>query len=114
MRNISMDNYRFYISNKNEIIAVSTFAGKSVRGVAKCNPDDEFSLADGKALAMARCNEKIAERRLRRAKEKIAESRSAYEYAKRTHEKMKNYLLDSDKEYAEAKKNVESILAKIG
>ena len=114
MRNISMDNYKFYISNKNEVIAVSTFAGKSVRGVAKCNPEDEFSLADGKALAMARCNEKIAERRLRRANEKIAEARNAYDYAKRTYDKMKNYLLDSDREYAEAKKNVEDILAKIG
>lgn len=113
MRTISMDNYRFYTSN-NKVIAVSTFAGRPVRGIAKCNPEDTFSLEDGKALAMARCNEKIAEKRLHRAQRKFAEALSAQIEAKRLYDKMKKYLEDSEAEYVVAQKNAEGILAKIG
>ena len=34
--------YQFYKDNSDNIIAVSTYAGHTVRGVAKCHPNDEF------------------------------------------------------------------------
>lgn len=110
---ITMDSYRFY-NSKNKVFAVSTYAGRPVRGVAKCNPDDTFSLEDGKMLAMARCNEKIAEKRLRRANRKFAEALDAQIEAERLYDKMKRYLEDSEVEYVNAQKNVEDVLAKIG
>ena len=42
------------------IAAVSSFAGKPVKGYADCHPNDEFDREYGYALAAARCAEKIA------------------------------------------------------
>lgn len=89
-----MSNYRFY-NSKNKVIAVSTYAGKPVRGVAKCDPDDTFSLEYGETLAAARCNEKIAEKRVSRAKRKVDEAQEAYMTAKRYYERMSKYYEDS-------------------
>lgn len=61
--------YRHFVVN-NMVVAVSSFAGKKVRGVAKCNPNDTFDIEKGKALAEARCAEKIAKKRLKRAYER--------------------------------------------
>ena len=110
--NISIDKYRFYTS-KNCVYAVSTYAGKPVRGVAKCDPVDEFSLNDGKELAMARCCEKIAEKRLKRAKRKLVEAQNDYITSKQYYERMKEYFYDSEDALAASHKNVEDILNKL-
>ena len=110
---VSMDRYRFYTSD-NKVIAVSTYAGKNVRGMAKCDSsEDTFSLEYGKELAMARCNEKISEKRLHRAQKRFAEAVDNYIEAKRFYEKMKSYLEDSEVEYANANKELEEILSKL-
>jgi len=41
--------------------------GKPVRGVAKCAPNDEFDINKGKELAAARCNLKVAQKRVKKA-----------------------------------------------
>lgn len=38
-----IEKYRYY-TNGRRVIAVSTYAGKTVRGVATCDPGDEFSM----------------------------------------------------------------------
>lgn len=58
--------YRIY-EGPNKVIAVSSFAGRDVRAVAKCHPGDEYDFDKGVALATARCNHKIAMLRLKRA-----------------------------------------------
>lgn len=63
-------NYKYYTDNKSVVVAVSTYAGKTVRGVAKCCSEDNFDLEKGKAIAAARCNLKIAEKRRKRANKK--------------------------------------------
>ena len=45
------------------VVAISTYAGKTVKGYAKCHPDDTWDWEKGKALAIARCAEKIAAKR---------------------------------------------------
>ena len=62
-------NYKIY-HHGNEVVAVSTFAKRMVRGVAKCDPRDEFDHKKGEALAIARCDLKVAEKRMKRANEK--------------------------------------------
>lgn len=65
------EKYRFHVvDTKNsdgqkvkKVIAISTYAGKPVRGVAICSVHDEFDLEKGKRLAAARCNEKVAKLR---------------------------------------------------
>ena len=110
--NIDMSKYRFYTS-KNKVYAVSTYACRPVKGVAKCDPDDEFSIEYGKELAVARCNEKIAEKRVKRAKRKFKEAHDDYVSAKRFYDDMTKYLDDSLVAHADAKKYVEDVLAKL-
>lgn len=46
-----IEKYKFY-TNGSRVIAVSTYAGKTVRGVAVCHAGDAFSLEKGKKLAV--------------------------------------------------------------
>ena len=73
MKALDMTKYNFYTDGKTKVVAVSTYAGKVVRGVAKCDANDTFSLEKGKELAAARCNEKIAKKRFTRAENKKRE-----------------------------------------
>ena len=60
--------YKFYQYNHKRadgtecvrIAAVSSFAGKPVKGYADCHPNDAFDVEYGQELAAARCAEKIA------------------------------------------------------
>lgn len=63
-----MARYRFYV-NGNQVICVSSYAKKPIKGVAKCSPEDTFNLEIGKQLAKLRCDAKVAKQRVKRAKE---------------------------------------------
>lgn len=63
--------FEFHTDGHSKVIAVSSFAGQTVRGVAKCAPNDEFDLEYGKRLAAARCVAKIASKRVKRAEGKV-------------------------------------------
>ena len=89
-----MYQYRYYGSDKT-VVAVSTYAGKTVRGVAKCDPTDEFTLETGKKLAAARCNVKIAARRVKNAENKRAEAIAALEVAQKRVAEMNAYYDDA-------------------
>lgn len=58
----------------NKVVAESTYAGKPVSGVAKCDPIDTFNEELGTDLAIARCNAKIAAKRLSRAERVVKEA----------------------------------------
>ena len=98
-----------------EVIAISTYAGKTVRGVAKCDlrDADVYSVSDGKALAAARCNLKVAEKRVNRASDKFLEAEAQLASAKAYFEKMSNYLIDSNAELKEARQNLADIIEKM-
>lgn len=106
-----LSKYKFVIVNSSEnkpcqVIALSTYAGKTVRGTAKTHPSDTFNLLKGKTLAAARCNLKIAEKRVKRAKAKEAIARIQAVEAKRYQERMEKYAYDSEHDLAEAKKEL--------
>ena len=105
-------NYKYYTNNKNVVVAVSTYAGKKVRGVAKCAPEDTFDLEDGKYLAAARCNEKIAHLRYKRAMEK---NKTLYHELDILDAKIKDandYLDNSRKAYIDAQNKLKNLEAK--
>ena len=104
-----LNKYKFFIAN-NSVIAVSTYAGKKVRGVAKCNPNDEFSLEAGQKLAAARCNLKIAEKRAKRAKTKFDEAIIATANMMEHRYRMKSYFEDSYREFENAKTELNELL----
>lgn len=89
-----IEKYKFY-TNGSRVIAVSTYAGKTVRGVAVCHTGDEFSLEKGKKLAALRCAEKIAKKRVARANRKAYEAYCAYTDADVYFNKMIDYRNDA-------------------
>lgn len=101
MCEIDMSLYQFYRKG-NTIIAVSTYAGKTVKGYAKCAPGDEFDEWHGKVLAAARCNEKVAQKRATRAEKKSCEAYKALIEAYRHDTAMMQYNVESAHAYAEA------------
>ena len=89
--------YKFYTNGTNTVVCKSTFAKRVVAGVAKCNPNDQFSLEFGKQLAQARCDYKIAKKRLKYAKEQRFLSNKEMVEAERKH----TQELDSARENVE-------------
>ena len=107
-----MYRYRFYNSD-DTVVAVSTFAGKTIRGVAKCDPSDEFSLDVGKKLSAARCNKKIATKRVKNAKNKLDEALAMLDVAQARVREMTSYYNDSVASYEVAQNELDEILNSI-
>ena len=96
-----------------EIVALSTYAGKVVRGVAKCDPNDEYNMGLGMELAAARCNAKIAKKRKAAAEKARKEAVIALNEAKARLADMEDYVTDSHCKQTEAQDYLNSLLAEI-
>lgn len=107
-----LSKYHFYFP-QGKVIAVSTYAGKTVKGIAKCDPRDEFDLETGKKLAAARCNAKIAAKRKARANKKLIEARMRLTEAQKYYDKMNEYVKDSANELTEAQVNLRQIKSNV-
>lgn len=94
----------------NKVIAVSSYAGKTVRGVAKCAPNDDFDEDKGADLAMARCGLKIAEKREARAEKKYAEALRIYREAEAYKDKMEKYYNDAQEAVVDAENFLDAVL----
>lgn len=108
--------YKFHYIPANEkhgkqIMAISTFAGKTVKGVASCNPADTYDETKGMEIAAGRCAEKIARKRIKRAEECLECANALLEYAYNEVERMKLYVDDAYTEYAETQAYLKKILA---
>jgi len=111
----SLDKYKFYVATTvtgepYKVVAVSSYAGRPVRGVAKCARDDKFDLETGKKLAAARCNQKIATKRWNRASKRYDEANNAVKRAGRQLLLMADYYEDAVAAKAQAEKEVEELL----
>lgn len=104
--------YRFYVTD-NKVICVSSYAGKAVRGVAKCDPKDTFNLEDGKKLAQARCDYKIAKKRVLRARAKHAEATKALSDAREYQDKMQSYYDESFRDFVRLDEELKALEAKM-
>lgn len=91
-------------SNVREIIALSTYRGKVVKGSAKCNPEDTFNSTTGENLAALRCYEKVAEKKVYNANDKVEKAQAKVTEAQRELEKALKSQEQAKKEYDEASK----------
>lgn len=106
-----MAKYKYFTDEKNRmVIAVSSYAKKRVKGVAIAAPDDEFDYEKGRKLAKARCDAKIANKRLNRALDKYHDALELYAYALDYRNRMEQYANDSLKEKTEADQRVRDML----
>lgn len=87
--------YKYYSDGSNKVVAVSTYAGKTVRGVAKCDPRDKFDEETGRELATARCAVKVARKRHERAQKEYAKAVAACLRAEQKLDSMQEYMEDS-------------------
>ena len=110
--NYPLEKYRFYVAGR-KVIAVSSYAGKTVRGCSICHPEDKFDLETGKRLAAARCNEKIAAKRLDRAAKKSVQARLDVETAKKHLADMQEYYNDAFVAYNAAAQEHDALIASL-
>lgn len=108
-----MARYQTYLAGEKKIIVVSRYAGKVVRGVAKCAPGDAFDAEKGEKLARLRCDEKISEKRVARSQEAYADACEALVKAQKRVAAMKDYMEDAAAEYADVKAELAKVEASI-
>ena len=84
--------YRYFTDANLNVICISTYAGKTVRGVAKCDiTHDKFNEECGKKLSRARCDYKIATKRANRAEQKVLEAQKELLRAQKMYNMMLEY-----------------------
>ena len=96
-------------SKTTNVIALSTYAGKIVKGTAKCMDTDEFSFEDGKKLAAARCDAKVCDKRVRRARKKLFEVSKKLISVNDLYSKMYQYYNDALDESIKSNMRLEEI-----
>jgi hypothetical protein len=102
--------YKYKIDEEHKtVVALSSFAGRTVVGVAKCSPEDTFDVDAGKKLAAARCALKVAEKRMKRAEACHTIAVDLAEYWAEQRDKMAAYDSDSVNAYLLAVANLEAV-----
>ena len=101
-----MSRYRIFRDGKGKIVVASSYAGKIVRGIAKCNANDTYNEDTGIALATARCDVKIANKRVKRAMAKYDAATKAVNKANAEWEKAIKYLTNAEQEALTARKTL--------
>lgn len=103
-------NYKVY-HHDNEVIAVSTFARRPVKGIAKCDPRDEFNSAKGEELAIARCDVKVAKKRAKCADEQVKFYAELLQQITKDYVDAMDYNRTAERELAEATERLSKIEA---
>ena len=101
--------YKF-VYYKNIVFALSSFGGKTVKGTAKCDPNDAYSREYGEKLAQARCNTKVSKKRVKWATLKLAQAKKDLARAQVRVGKMEDYVADALQMEMNAKTEEEAIL----
>ena len=94
-------------------VAISTYAGKVVKGIAKCIETDDYNTDLGRELAAARCDIKVCAKRKARAEQKYMEARKALESLENYVRMVSNYYSEAKYEYDESKTRLETIESKL-
>lgn len=102
--------YQYFLDSKNTVIAVSTYAGKIVKGRAKCDPRDTFDYETGKKIAAARCGEKIAKKRMKRAERELKKATEAVSKANTRYLQMSEYYKESAAAHKDAHMKVTELV----
>jgi len=104
--------YKFYYSG-NKVICVSSFAGRTIRGVAKCSPNDQFNKEIGERLAQARCDQKVATARMKYAEKTLDKADDAFYKASKEYDFACDYYDRAVDELADANAVLEDILDEV-
>lgn len=81
------------------VVALTTYNGKVVRGVAKCLESDDFSLETGAKLAAYRCDLKVCKKKCRKAGQRLKDMATQIDKLNSEFTKMVNRYDDLLDEY---------------
>lgn len=114
-----MRSIKTYSDNHSKVIALTEFKGlnipsQTVRGVAKCDPNDTFDKSVGEEIATARVNMKLADlilddalvgfenasQLLEYVKDEMAKASHRLRSARKHHIKVTNELIDVENKYS--------------
>lgn len=88
--------YQFYVNEKKgEVIAVTHYAGRTIKATAKCHPDDVFDLEMGKKVAVAKAEIKVAKAKRRNAVVSYLDAAVVADAAHAHFNDMKQYYMDA-------------------
>ena len=97
---------KIYTDSKKNTYAVGKYCGRTIKGVARLNPEDEPNPAFGEILAISRYNDKYLSCQLEDIRIDLIEAIMNYERAKETLDKISN---KANKIFEEKEKNIEVI-----
>ena len=107
-------NYKIYIDEKNKrVIAICRYAGRKIKTIAKCHPDDVFDIEYGTKLAIARGEYKVAKIKIKNASNKYLEAAKMADEAERKYDAMKQYYMDSVDLLDKAQAAVDNLIKEI-
>lgn len=91
------EKYNFhYNSDTKTVVCTTRYKGQTVRGIAKCSPEDNFDITVGKKLAYLRCRQKFARKKLKRAHRAYADALCIEARARNNFYKATEFVNDSD------------------
>lgn len=102
-----------YYYHDTDVIATTTYCGKPVRAVAKCNPEDEYDRQFGEALALARLNLKVAKKRRARSFDKMYAAAEALRKAQDFYKEMCGYNAAAIQEVKDADAAIEFLMEQV-
>lgn len=105
--------FKFYTTGSNKIICVTSYAGRKIRAVAKCSPNDTFDYTKGCELARLRCLVKLQQRRVDRAFQKVKEADIALKQATQNLTQRGEWFSSANKELIEYKKQLKDFEASL-
>lgn len=93
--------------------ALSSYAGKTVKGYAKLHPEDNYDEEIGRKLAAARCNEKVAKKRMKHAEKQVLRALKQVEAANKYLKEMELFHNDTMIQHFDATAEITEILNQI-
>ena len=107
-------NYKIYVNEeKKQVIAVCRYAGRNVRAMATCSPEDAFNKLLGMDLAIWRCERKVAKLKIKNAAEKYMEAAKKADEAQRRYDAMKQYYMDSVDKLDNCEAEIQKLLEEV-
>ena len=102
-----------YSFSENRVYCMTFYAGKTVKGVAKRNPEDEFDLEVGKRLARARCDYKLRKKQLKNKIKRCEIAQAELIIAQNHARNAVIYKVEAEAALAAAKRALEEIEASL-
>ena len=102
--------YTYHTDSHNNTYCVSYFAGKPVTACAKLDPRDTYDKEKGMKIAKARCDAKIAEKRVKLAMKRTKLAQEIYTDAEKYYNDKVDYLNRAKNTLKQAEKELKQVM----